>query len=53
MNLIKRIRNLWRISKIDIQPLDNKPDIISKIFNKPKPEIIKRQDPIDTFLNEN
>ncbi len=55
MNLIKRIKNLWKISELDFPEqkkiIENQITSTQEYVHK-QPIIIKRTTPVDKFLNQ-
>lgn len=60
MNLIKRLKNLWRLSEIELKrgeislaQFHNIVDKVNKIEKPKMAQIIKRNNPVEDFLTKN
>lgn len=58
MSILQRLRNLWQLSRFEITRFDQQLVITEKdnelVFARPEmAQIIKKQSPIDEFINNN
>lgn len=53
MNLLQRLKNLWKLSEVEVTIKDDKLTVLPKVQKKPHmAQIISRRDPIKEILKE-
>lgn len=57
MNLLKRLKNIWRLSELEIPDIGEKPQtgdtVIGELFKKkPMGYVVRTQDPLDKLIQK-